>query len=155
MNELELLNEINDLSNQIKTGELVARDLKESDWDTLTSWWDAWPDWTNPSKDFLPENGTGGIMIEKDNIPIVAGFIYATNSASVLLEWIISNPNYRDRDRKKAIEMLITEAEELTKKMGYKYMFTIGRNKHLIETHRKLGWFVDDKPSHEITKKLK
>lgn len=155
MDELELLKEIENLNKEIKTGELFSRNLNKSDWDTLTSWWDAWPDWTSPGKDFLPENGTGGIMIEKDNIPIVAGFIYETNSASVLLEWIISNPEYKDTDRQDAIEMLITEAEKLTKKLGYKYMFTIGRNKNLIETHRKLGWFVDDKPSYEITKKLK
>ena len=154
MDELELLKEIEDLNDQIKTGELFPRDLKKSDWDTLVEWWNWWPGWTAPSKDFLPENGTGGIMIEKDNIPIVAGFIYVTNSKGVLLEWIVSNPKYKQKDRKQAIELLIKEAEELTKKLGYKYMFTIGRSKSLIETHKKLGWFVDDKPSHEITKKL-
>ena len=153
MNEKELLEEINELSSQIKTGELFARDLKESDWETLVSWWKWWR-WPVVAKEFLPENGKGGIMIEKDNIPIVAGFLYSTNSATVILEWIVSNPKYKDKDRKKAIEMLIIEAEELTKKMGYKYMFSIGRSKHLIETHKKLDWFVDDKPSYEITKKL-
>ena len=107
-----------------------------------------------PVKNFLPENGTGGIMIEKNGQPIVAGFIYETNSASILLEWIVSNPDYRDGDRQQAVEMLIIEAEKRTKELGYSYMFTIGRNKNLIETHRKLGWHVDDKPSHEIIKKL-
>ena len=154
MNELELLKEIEDLDKQIKTNKLFSRKLKTSDWETLVTWWDSWDDWTTPSKDFLPENGTGGIMIEKNGEPIVAGFIYETNSASVLLEWIISNPDYRDKDRQQAIEMLITEAERKTKELGYNYMFTIGRNKNLIETHRKLGWHVDDKPSHEIIKKL-
>jgi hypothetical protein len=33
-------------------------------------------------------------------------------------------------------------------------MFTIGRNKHLIETHKKLNWVVDKDPSYEITKKI-
>ena len=155
MNELELLKEIETLNKKINTDELIARDLKESDWETLLKWWDSWPDWTAPSKDFLPDNGTGGIMVEKNNKPIVAGFIYETNSASVLLEWIVSDPEYRDNDRGEAVELLITEAEKSTKALGYNYMFTIGRNKRLIETHKKLGWFVDDKPSHEITKKLK
>ena len=155
MNELELLKEIEELDKTIVTNKLFARDLRGSDWDTLVSWWDAWPEWTTPGKDFLPENGTGGLMVEKDGTPIIAGFIYKTNSSSVLLEWIISNPDYREKDRKQAVELLITEAEKLTKELGYKYMFTIGRNKQLIETHKKLGWFVDDKPSHEITKKLK
>lgn len=154
MNELELLEEIEVLNKKIQINELIARNLKESDWDMLVRWWDAWPNWYTPAKDFLPNNGTGGLMVEKDGRPIIAGFIYETNSSSVLLEWIVSDPEYRDNDRKQAVELLITEAEKLTKNLGYKYMFTIGRNKNLIETHKKLGWTVDDKPSHEITKKL-
>ena len=153
MSEEKLLKEIEDLSMQIKVSEFECRTIRESDWDTLVSWWKWWR-WTVPAKDFLPENGTGGIIIEKDGIPIVAGFIYTTNSATTLLEWIVSNPDYKNKDRKLAIEMLITEAENLTKQSGYNYIFSVGRSKHLIATHKKLGWFVDDKPSHEITKKL-
>ena len=154
MNESELLKEIENLDKKIKTNKLFPRKLRASDWETLVKWWNSWPDWSAPSKDFLPDNGTGGLMIEKNGLPIVAGFIYETNSASILLEWIISNPDYRDEDRQQAVEMLIIEAEKRTKELGYSYMFTIGRNKNLIETHRKLGWHVDDKPSHEIIKKL-
>ena len=153
MNELELLKEIEDLDKKIKTNKLFSRKLRASD--TLVKWWNSWPDWTAPAKDFLPDNGTGGLMVEKDGEPIVAGFIYETNSSSVLLEWIVSDPEYRDNDRSQAVELLIIEAEKLTKSLGYNYMFTIGRSKQLMEAHKKLGWFVDDKPSHEITKKLK
>jgi len=32
-------------------------------------------------------------MVEKNNTPIVAGFMYFTNSEGVLLEWIVSNPS--------------------------------------------------------------
>ena len=154
MKEQELLKEIHNLEDSVYPNELVCRNLRESDWDTLCEWWSAWPEWNAPGKDFLPKNGTGGLMIRKNGIPIIAGFIYETNSASILLEWIISNPDYRDEDRQQAVEMLIIEAERKTKELGYNYMFTIGRNKNLIETHRKLGWHVDDKPSHEIIKKL-
>ena len=155
MSELELLKEIEELNGEINKNILIARNLDENDWDTLVSWWDKWPDWKTPSKDFLPNNGTGGIMIEKNKEPIVAGFLYFTNSKAVLLEWIISNPDYREDDRKEAVELLITEAESICKDAGNRYMFTIGRNKQLIRTHEKLGWFVDKKPSYEITKKLK
>lgn len=134
--------------------ELNIRRLKESDWETLVEWWDAWPEWVNPPKDFLPDNGTGGLMVEKNDLPIVAGFIYFTNSKGALLEWIISNPKYKDKDRKEAIELLVIGAEEVCKAQGCKYMFTIGRNKNLIETHRKLNWIVDKDPSYEITKKI-
>jgi len=93
-------------------------------------------------------------MVEKDNQPIVAGFLYFTNSDAVLLEWIVSNPDYRDKDRKKAIELLIATAENVCKDSGKKYMFSIGRNKHLIETHKKLGWVVDESSSKELIKKI-
>ena len=134
--------------------ELNIRRLEESDWDTLVSWWDEWPEWTAPPKDFLPDNGTGGFIVENNNTPIVAGFLYKTNSKGVLLEWIISNPKYKEEDRQVAIELLINGAENVSKELGYKYMFSIGRNKHLIETHKKLKWRVDKKPSHELIKPI-
>jgi len=133
---------------------LNIRALKESDWDTLVSWWDTWDEWTAPPKDFLPNNGTGGLMVESDENPVVAGFMYTTNSKGILLEWIISNPEYREKDRKEAIDLLIKSAEEICKKQGYKYIFSIGRNKSLIETHKRLGYSVDKKPSYEIIKKI-
>jgi len=134
--------------------ELNIRRLKETDWDTLVSWWDEWPEWESPPKEFLPDNGKGGFIVEKKHTPIVAGFLYLTNSKGVLLEWIVSNPKYRGKDRQKAIELLITGAENVSKKLGYKYMFSIGRNKRLIETHKKLNWKVDKKPSHELIKNI-
>lgn len=134
--------------------ELNVRRLADSDWDTLCEWWDAWPEWVNPPKDFLPDNGTGGLMVYKQNTSIAAGFIYYTNSKAALFEWVISNPKYREADRKQAIELLINAAEEVCKTNGVNYMFTIGRTKPLIETHRKLNWVVDDKPSYEVTKKI-
>jgi len=134
--------------------ELKARQLKDSDWETLTAWWDSWPDWVSPSKDFLPDNGAGGLMIQKNNKPIVAGFLYFTNSKSVLLEWIISDPNYKETDRQEAVELLIKTAEKVCKDAGKKYMFSIGRNKNLIKLHEKTGWNVDKKASYEIVKKI-
>ena len=154
MEELELLKKIEDLDKTIVTSELFTRKLKESDWDTLVAWWETWPEWKPPARNFLPEGGTGGLMVEKNGIPIVAGFIYETNSDGVLFEWVVSNPDYREKDRQDAIEKLINDAETKIKEMGYKHIFSIGRSKRLIDTHKKLGWFVDDKSSHEIIKNL-
>ena len=129
------------------------RKLTESDYETLSNWWKAWK-WPPIEKDFLPDNGTGGYVIEKDGIMIVAGFVYITNSKAVLLEWIISNPEYREDDRDMAIISFIRTIEMLVKDWGYKYIFSIGRTKALIEKHKELGYHVDDKPSYEIVKIL-
>jgi len=133
---------------------MKLRTLTEQDWDTLCNWWEAWPKWVNPPKSFLPDNGKGGFMVEKEGKPICAGFIYLTNSDAVLLEWIVSDPEYRENDRKDALELLITGAEAACKEIGKKHMFTIGRNRHLIDTHKKLGWSVDPDSSHEIIKNI-
>jgi hypothetical protein len=131
--------------------ELNIRRLKESDWESLIKWWEAWK-WNPLPKEYLPDNGLGGLIVEKNGTLIVAGFIYFTNSKGALLEWIVSNPEYKETDRQQAIELLIIGAEEVCKAQGVKYMFTIGRNKSLIETHKKLSWSVDHAPSHEIIK---
>lgn len=133
--------------------ELQVRALQESDWETLSSWWKWWR-WPEMNKDLLPLNGTGGLMIYKGDIPIAAGFLYLTNSKATWLDWIVSNPEYRSKDRKEAIELLISSLEAVAYQQGYSIVISIARNKGLIESHKKLGYTVDEKPSYEITKKI-
>ena len=71
-----------------------------------------------------------------------------------MLEWIVSNPDYREKDRQKAIELLINKVESFCKDLDVKHVITLGRNKHLIETHKRLGWHVDEKSSYEIIKNI-
>ena len=47
--------------------ELKARRLTSKDYDTIVEWWKSWPEWQPLPKEMLPENGTGGIIIEKEN----------------------------------------------------------------------------------------
>ena len=131
--------------------ELNIRRLNDEDYSTLVKVWDAWPKWTAPPQTFLPDTG---FIVEKNNIGIVAGYVYMTNSKAALLEWIVSNPEYRESDRKDAITLLIQAVERVLKDQGIVHVFTIGRNKSLINLHRKLGWTVDESPSHEIIKNL-
>ena len=132
---------------------LNFRTLKEEDYETICAWWKWWR-WPVLPKDMLPDNGKSGFMVEKNEVPIVACFLFLTNSKGAKLEWVVSNPEYKKNDRKTAIEMLINGAENTCKDLGYKYIFSIGRNKHLINTHKKLGWFVDKKQSYEIIKTI-
>ena len=139
---------------------LNIRKLEVSDWSTLVKWWDSWPEWVAPPKTFLPENGTGGLIVEKDKQPIVAGFLYFTNSQAVLLEWIISNPEYREDDRDMAITCFINTVEMIIKEWGYKYI-TEKRRKFLVEylqgeintydqyLRGEIYWYAIDNPEGE------
>ena len=132
--------------------ELKARVIKQSDWEMLLQWWSG-HGWPTPKKDNLPENGTGGIIIEEDNQPVIAGFIYQTNSKGCWLEYIISKPDYK-KDRSHLIDMLVVSAEKTALSMGFKYMLFVGKSKGIITSMEKNGWIKDPKPSHEVMKKL-
>lgn len=133
--------------------ELKVRELRESDWDTMCSWWKWWR-WPEVSKDMLPMNGCGGLMVYKDDTPIAAGFLYLSNSKVVWLDWIVSNPEYRDSDRKDSLKLLIDSLEQVAKQQGYSIVISIARNKSLINIHEELNYVVDKNPSYEISKKI-
>lgn len=128
-----------------------TRTLTESDYEILSDWWKAWG-WPVMAKDMLPDNGTGGIIVENKGENIVAGFLYWSNSKLVWLDWIISNPNADKKIRKQAIEMLILTAEQMVKDAGSKYMMSISRSNSLLKIHEKIGWSIDKTPSHEMIK---
>jgi hypothetical protein len=128
-----------------------TRTLTESDYEILSDWWKAWG-WPVMAKDMLPDDGTGGIMIENEGENIVAGFLYWSNSKLVWLDWIISNPNADKKIRKQAIEMLILTAEQMVKEAGSKYIMSISRSNSLLKIHEKIGWSIDKTPSHEMIK---
>ena len=133
--------------------ELKVRALEESDWNTLQEWWDRWK-WPKMNRDLLPLNGLGGLIVCKGDIPIVAGYLYLTNSKVAWMEWIISNKDYREDDRKEAMEILILELENIALSVDKNIILSVGRNAGLIDVHKKLGYTVDDKASYEISKKL-
>lgn len=139
----------------MSSNKLVPRKLQESDWETLQKWWDYWPGVKTPPRDFLPDNGTGGIMIEKNGMPIIAGFIYETNSCGAMVEWIISNPNYRGKKKRdEALEALIVSIEAIVESLGYKIMFTMISNKKIINLRKKFGWVMNPKPLYTHIKIL-
>jgi len=131
---------------------LNIRKLKKEDLKVAEKWWESWPKWKSPSLDFLPDTG---IVVEKNNLPVVIGFIYLTNAKVALLEWIISDPEYRENDRDSLIELLIEGAENMVKHLEYKYLFSVCQHEKLSDKHKKLGWVIDKSPSHEMTKILK
>ena len=133
--------------------ELKARTLLEQDYSMLEEWWKAWG-WPPVSKDVLPDNGTGGVMIEYKDKPIVAGFIYWSNSGMCWFDWVISDPDCNKRARPLAVKFLIQTVEQMVKDAGKKCIMSISRSNSLLKIHKKLNWVVDEKPSYEMIKRI-
>ena len=88
------------------------------------------------------------------DIPVVAGFLYLTNSNIAWMEWIISNKDYKDNNRKEALKTLILGLENIALSVGKDMIFNVSKSKSLINIHKELGYTVDESPSYEISKKL-
>lgn len=134
---------------------LYIRELNETDYDDiLVGWWEQWG-WTAPQRDFLPDNGKGGIIVYDDNTPVCAGFMYLTNSKVSWVDWIISNKEYTKKpDRQDAIKLLVSALTEISKKSGGKYAYALIKNNSLINTYESLGYIKGDNYTSEMIKLL-
>lgn len=134
---------------------LNIRPLNDKDYeDILINWWEQWG-WEAPKKDFLPDDGKGGLIVYDGTEPICAGFIYMTNSKVAWVDWIISNKEYRVKEkRKEAISMLINSLTNISKQTGSKYAYALIKNQSLIETYESLGYTKADSYTKEMIKLL-
>lgn len=134
---------------------LTIRPLIDEDYDTiLVEWWKDWS-WESPTKDFLPENGSGGLMVMDNDIPVCAGFMYTTNSAVAWVDWIISNKNYRKKpERAIALDILVNSLTNSAKEKGCKYVYALIKHKGLIRVYEELGYTQGDSYPTELIKKL-
>jgi hypothetical protein len=134
---------------------LTIRALRTNDYeDILVGWWRQW-EWRPPMRDFLPDSGEGGIMVIDGDVPVCAGFMYLTNSKVAWVDWIISNKEYTDRDkRKRAIKLLVNSLTDICKSSGAKYAYALIKNESLIKTYEDIGYLKGDSYSHEMIKPL-
>ena len=133
--------------------ELTFRPLQDEDYETMCEWWRWWR-WTPVGKEMLPDNGTGGIMIQDGEGNICAGFLYTTNSSLCKIEWIISNYKVKDKlVRQKAINLLIETLSNKAKDLGFKIAFTYLLNENLIDKYKNCG-FIKTTKLVEMIKKL-
>lgn len=131
------------------------RPLNKTDYDEiLLDWWNDWG-WTPPKKNFLPNNGAGGLMVLDGDVPICAGFLYTTNSDVAWVDWIISNKQYRKKpQRENAIGLLIETLTGTCKRLNFKYSYALIKHRGLIETYKKLGYIEADSYTQEMIKVL-
>lgn len=132
---------------------LIIRELNDSDYeDILVGWWKDWK-WVPPQKDFLPNDGKGGIIIFDDDVPICAGYMYLTNSKVGWVDWIISNRNYTNKElRKDSISLLVSRLTDICKLIGCKYVYALIKNQSLINTYEGLGYIKADSYTSEMIK---
>lgn len=134
---------------------LIIRPLNENDYDTtLVQWWRNWG-WEPIDKEFLPEDGKGGLMVLDDEEPVCAGFMYATNSKVAWVDWIVSSDTYRKKpERSEAIKLLVETLTNICRNTGHKYSYALIKHPGLSELYEELGYVKGDKQVSEMIKLL-
>ena len=132
---------------------LIFRSFNDEDYITIFKWWNWW--WGEKKgieREILPHNDYCYI-IEKNNTPIAAAFLYVDKNAPMgYLTFLVSNPKYKEKDRRFIIEQLAISIEEEAKSQGIKFMFTVCESIHTQNIHNKLGWTISKAPTYETFK---
>jgi hypothetical protein len=134
---------------------LIIRPLNENDYDTtLIEWWRNWG-WEPVEKEFLPDNGKGGLMVLDDEEPVCAGFVYTTNSKVAWVDWIVSSDTYRKKpERSEAIKLLVETLTNICRNTDHKYVYALIKNNSLVETYEDLGYVKGSIYTTEMIKVL-
>ena len=134
---------------------LTIRPLNENDYDSiLVGWWNDWK-WTPVEKEFLPDDGKGGIMVIDNEEPVCAGFLYTTNSKVAWVDWIVSSSTYRKKpERREALKLLVEILTNICRNTGHKYSYALLKHQSLTDIYEELGYIKGDGYSSEMIKVL-
>ena len=120
------------------------RSFKQGDYETCVEWWKWW--WTKfygtepVRRGFLPADERC-FVIEKNNIPVAATFLFLSEVPSVAwTTYLVSNPEYREKDRRNLIYQLIKGVELEAEKYGTLQLFTVCNDKFVSDIHKNLRW---------------
>ena len=134
--------------------QIVFRSFRKGDYEEVCRWWDFWwGEGMEIERDVLPHDDYC-FIVEKNNILIASVFLYVDKNAPVgYLTYMVSNPEYKEKDRRSIMEELILNVEKEMKNQVMKFMFTVCGNIHMENIHSKLGWTVDKTaPAYETFK---
>ena len=135
---------------------LSIRQLKTEDYNELCEWW-KWFRFPAPSLDLLPDRGESGFIVYDDETKenVVAGFLYTTNSYFSMCEFIVSNPQIKDKTvREESINMLIDVISLYAKECGCKLIFTSLKHPSLKNRFVDRGYKIGSTNTTELIKIL-
>ena len=124
------------------SNKINIRKIELKDYEYIDKWWIE-QGFSALDKSILPMNGLGGIIIEK-NKPIAVGYLYLTNSKMGYCDYLISNPNYKSRDRFKIITKLMIAAVETAYSIGVKDFWFITNNPSMVKRCKELDVHVSE-----------
>tara|TARA_R100000781_G_C4012027_1_gene104017 strand:+ start:159 stop:581 length:423 start_codon:yes stop_codon:yes gene_type:complete len=129
--------------------EIEIRPIKEEDYKFINKWWKM-INKLPPPRNLLPENGLHGLIACKDGKPIVCTYLYLTNSKFGYCDYMISDINYKGRDRFEIVLKLMSISIETAWELGCEDFWFITKSKSMLKRCKALGVKVSDDPYYLI-----
>lgn len=125
---------------------LVVRDFTPSqDYVMIQKWWEEHDSYA-PKLDHL---GINGKIIEYDELPICAGFLYNTDSSICIFEFPVCNPVIDKEIRDICIDELINVSRRWAKNRNYKLLYAPSNKIKFINRLQDNGFIkIDDNMTH-------
>lgn len=118
-----------------------VRHINKQDYDLLSSWWKA-QEFPEIPQELLPD--TGLLVSNLLGIPVVAAYLYKTNSKVGWLEWTTANPEIRGIQRDLAFDVLFKNMINYGKDLGISIILTSVSNPSLKARMERGGAEVSD-----------
>ena len=119
------------------------RKIELCDYEFINKWW-IQQGLNTLSKDVLPMNGLGGIIIEKDK-PIAAAYLYITNSKIGYIDNLITDPKYVSKDRFDIILMLIRACAQMAEEVGCLKTWAMTESEGVLQRCKALGYSTSER----------
>ena len=119
------------------------RKIELKDYEYINKWW-VEQGFVEIHTDILPMDGLGGIIIEKDK-PIAAAYLYLTNSKMGYVDNLITDPNYKSKDRFDIILKLMMACIKMAKKAGCLEVWAMAENRGILQRCKTLGYGISEK----------
>ena len=116
------------------------RKIELKDYEYIDKWWIE-QSYDAISKEILPMQGLGGLIVEKEK-PIAAAYLYLTNSKMGYIDNLISDPKYVSKDRFDVIANLMAACKKMAEDVGCLDIWAITNNKGILKRCKKLGYNV-------------
>ena len=120
----------------------IVRPVEVKDLPTLKEWWDSYDYMETPDIQMLPDEGTGGFVVEKEGKSKAAAFLYFTNSDIAYVDYLVADPNYKGKDRYDMILDLIEECTRVGIGAGCRLMWAMTTFDGIVDRCRDLGFDV-------------
>ena len=120
------------------------RSFKEGDYELCRKWWRWWWDDLDlqPIRRGMLPKDERCFVIEKNGVQVACVFLLLSYDVPAIAwaTYLVSNPEYKEKDRRELIQLLMYNVEKEAEKYGVIRLFTVCGDRHMADIHKSLDW---------------